>query len=424
MIILCTQNTEIHGGFAGRMAQQEANSYQDARNAYYRPGETSSSSSNTCPTTPCSNSSNTITNYVPTFVVQLIGVDGKILNNNGHTFNTPTTGFNLETSIFSVHIFPMSNSINPSRPTPSYAGTDGTYIVAYTLKDPAGSIIHKEFDQNLTLANLPHQIILVPNPNAPAPSTNNDSSNPQASIWTTSTSPLNTTMIANSIFIPNLNSIKQQSTRQQIMNGISPIAQKFLFTQSGSSISAYPISGTFDADNTATTLAYTGTTPGSANPTTGNSIGQFAIAFDGTQYLTFTNPAPIAFNQADLANGLILNVCIFASSNSNYPIVATLRTLDGLKLQKTSCINYTNGPGLPPITPPTNYLQSLPSTISIQYAPAGTTTFTTQLTTSFLNYSTIQNDSDIANQALIINGTINLRFIITRTNGNFSINMV
>jgi len=431
IIILSAYSTHLESGFAGYSALEASNKYEEQQRAALL-GQTAAAAAapGNCPSCSscCNGGSAILTTYVPTFIVQLNDVNGNVLNGAGHLFNTPTTGFNLQTTVFSVHIFPKSNAITSSGVT--YATNDGTYIIAYTLKDPAGSIIYKEFDQGLTLAGLPHQITLVPTPTTTPATTTSTSGTPQAAIWTTVLSPKNTPMIANSIFIPNLRSIKTQALRQQIINGISPISQKFLFTQNGSNnISATTISGTFDADNSAQTASYSYTGTSSAvTTTTGTSIGQFAISFDDgqTQLITFTNPSQIAFNQGDIAKGLILNVCIFPSAQAqNYPVIATLRSTDGLKLQKSSAIYNTQQTSAPQ---PTNYLQSLPSTISIQYSPyssSGQTSFTTQLTTSFFNSASISQNNTAMNQALTIDGVLNLRFVIFRPQaGNIMINMV
>lgn len=439
--LVSTYDIQLQSGFSGFEAQQESNTYNDQRLSYYSPTTTATTPTN-CPiTNTCSNSTNTTTYYIPTFVIQLGDENGTTLNGTGHVFNTPTptsssypNGFNLQNSVFSVHIFPKSNSITATGVTSGKSGQDGTYIVAYTLKDPAGSIIYKEFDQGLSLKNLPHQITLVLNPTAPAttPATapnTTGTTTPQAATWSTT----NSTMIAQSIFIPNMKTLTT-STRQQIINGISPIAQKFLFTQqSDGTISAIAISGTFDADSSSPTPSYSlVTNPFSgATQTSGKPIGQFAVSFgrgNSTPLIIFTNPTEIAINETDLTQGLILNVCIFPSdSGNNYPVIATLRTMDGLKLQKTAVINYIN-PLQPGAPQPSNYLSTLPTTISIQYASSGTNATSATpilLTTSFLNEAAINQNSTAANQAFTINGALNLRFVIFRPKGgNFMVTMV
>lgn len=389
----------------GVLGEQGAGGYDLGQ--IYRGGtstnSTSVSSSGSCtsPSVCCSNgcadgSSNTTTQAIPSFNINLLASDGKTLLHS-HAFNTPSD-FTLSTAILMIHIFPPSNSIN-NTPNIQKAITystqtgEGNYLVAYTLKDPAGSMVHKEFSNAFPLSSLPHGISITSS--------------------TTQTTPATTYVSTN--FLPVLSNSQlnlSQAEKQTILNGISPIIQKFGINNDSQGLTISPISGIYNADNTNTTPSYAGITAFSPTAgTTGTNLNALSFTLtNGTSSLTisFEESTQVVFNQQDLANGLILNVVIFPSSTTNsYPIITTLRTIDGLKMRKKHAITQ-------------NVLTSIPTTISIAHG----TTPTTLLTTSFLN-------SSITNKLFTIDSPLNLRFIITRpipttanTNPNFMVIMI
>src|SRR5690606_23811690 len=79
---------------------------------------------------------------------------------HSHQFNVPANTA-LTTTMFMVHIFPPSNSINQSTITYATGQEEGSYIIAYTLKDPAGTMVHKEFSKPVQLNSLPHAISIT-----------------------------------------------------------------------------------------------------------------------------------------------------------------------------------------------------------------------------------------------------------------------
>lgn len=422
--ILTQHNTYTFHAFS---AQQQAQIYQAQRNIGLTPQTTTTTTTPTnCPPTTCANGGANY--YLMPFQILLSNQAGATINT--HSLNVPTT-FALSSIILVVHIFPQSNMINNSSIT--YAtDSEGTYIVSYVIKDPSGSVIYKEFDQNLTLKNIPHQITLAVSQqqmeaqqqqqqqNAQQQQQPTGQGTPQPGTFTTSTIGTIQNALAQSSFIPPLSATAlTQANRQQILNGISPLSQQFLLSiDTSGNITATPISGTFDADNTsATTLALANNPLSATTDATGAAIGSFTIQFNDTTLLTFENKTKVQFTQNDLAQGILLNVVIYPSeSQGNYPVVATLRSSDGLKFRKKAALPPPATGTATPATP----LTAMPTNITIQYAAAsGSGTPQSLLTTSFLNSQMTSN-----NNAFTIISPINLRFMITQNSTSQKFNVV
>lgn len=398
--------------------QAESASYQQARNEGLQSNAGTASATPDCSNCPCTSgaTSNTSDYFIPPFNILLGSQTGTTINT--HQLNVPNT-FTLSNAELTVHIFPMSNSINNK--TITYAtGSEGTYIIAYTLKDPAGSMVYKEYDQNLTLKNIPHQVTLTSNPTT---TTTTTTTTPTAGTFTTlSTQPTGmTTAVAQSMFIPTLSTTTYTlANRQQILNGISPLSQKFLLSiDSSGNITAIPISGTFDADNTtATTLALANNPLSSTNSTSGNAIGSIGIQFNDTTLFSFDNSSQVQFTADDLAQGLLLNVIIFPSSGgTSFPVIATLRTSDGLKFRKKAALPAPTTGNATTDQP----LSSMPTNITITYtSTSGKASANPLLTTSFLNSGMSDNYN-----AFTIISPLNLRFMIVRNaKNNFNVIMM
>lgn len=394
-----------YAGFGAFSAQQASSAEQQAVNKGAATPATPSTGTPTTPSNcPACPSSGTSSYVLPSFNIVLGNQTGTTLTT--HAFSVPST-FNLNNFILTVHIFPMSNSISNSTITYATTKAEGSYLVSYVLADPTGSIVHTEFDQGLALSSMPHQITLVANtptaPTAGAPTT--------SATFSTTTG----NVITQSIFIPQINtSTYTQANRQQILNGISPIAQKFYIQVDNSgNATATPISGTFYADNTtAGTLALASDPLSAPTGPSGSAIMPITLQFQDTTLLTFDNSSLIQFNQADLLAGILLNVVIYPSEQANsYPVVATLRSSDGLKYRKKYALP-------PPTTgtPPANAvapLSSIPTNITIQYNSQSL------LTTSFLN-------SAIAsmNNAFTMITPLNLRFVILQDATTSAFNVI
>jgi|GEM_PF-1306638 len=421
-IALMTFSPMYIQGFYAFKSQAEAASYQQTRNEGLQSTATPTTPTN-CPVCPTCSTSNSSDYFIPPFNILLGNQTGTTINT--HQLNVPNT-FALSNAILTVHIFPMSNSINNKTITYAAGTSEGTYIVVYTLKDPAGSMVYKEYDQNLKLANMPHQITLTSIPPA-TPATTTTTTTPSAGTFST-LSPQPTGMtnaVAQSVFIPPLSTTTYSlANRQQILNGISPLSQKFLLTiDSSGNITAIPISGTFDADDTTTTtLALANNPLSSTTGGTGNTIGAITIQFNDTNttQLTFDNKSQIKFTDSDLTQGLLLNIVIFPSgSGQSFPVVATLRTSDGLKLRKKAALPAPASGNATTDQP----LSSMPTNIAIQYTPtANGAAAIPLLTTSFLNSSMTDNYN-----AFTIISPLNLRFMIVRNGSsgtNFNVIMM
>jgi hypothetical protein len=399
IVLLCFQNMlPVLGeqGFGGYASYQRStgtgSSSTNTSTDCSASGGTCCPSGQQCCANGCaaaSDNDNQTSATIPSFNINLLSSSNTILHT--HAFNPPS--FTLSTAVLEVHIFPPSNSVDPKKNTVTYNPGQGenTYIVAYTIKDPAGSMVHKEFSKQISLPSLPHGISI----------TNS----------TTGQSTPAITYVSNN-FLPPISSTLGSATKMIILNGITPIIQKFVIQNSSNSLTITSISGIYDADSTtSTTPSYSGIANFSTSLTTGTTLRDLTIAFTNSSNtnatnssITFAEKSKVQFNEQDLANGLALNIVIFPASNStSYPVVATLRTLDGLKMRKKHAI--TNNP-----------LTFIPTQISIIH---GNQNATILLTTSFLN-------SSIANNIFTMISPLNLRFLISRPTGsnNFMVLMV
>lgn len=352
-----------------------------------------------CPA-PC----DTTTVALPPLSISLYDANGTIIN----TYNFPTdSSFIAANAILSVHIFSPSNSISSSKVTA--ATTTDSYAVVYTLKSTNGNFLQKAIQYGaptgspanpspaIAPTQIPVGISIATNTGTPAVIT-----------------PLLTPTPSN--FIPTGISSHTPSTQQRIFNGLSPINQKFLIVNTGTSTgatptlnaTATPISGMFDTDES--TVFTTFGPASSIQATSGTQLSTFTIQLtDATTPQTFTFGTTKFFNQTDLINGLALNVHIFPPSlgisggNNSYILIATLRTIDGLKLHK-QILQATGGSAI--TFSPAPYL------FSIALGTA-TTPGTTLLIANVLN-------SSITQQSLNIICPLNIRCMLQSIAGTMT----
>lgn len=305
---------------------------------------------------------------LPSFIINMYNATDQKNPISSYTFATDQN-FAITSALLVVHIFPPSNSITTDGV--SLVQSDSSYAIMYTLKSLDGTILQKslQYVTSKSASNSEIDITAVKGVASIPTSISIAAITPAAAATaTTAATPATTSVISgstNSIFLPNM-SQHSPATQQRIFNGVTPMSQKFLITVDASgNITATQISGMFDNDNSADTptlasslLKSSGSGSGSGiaiTPTQGKSIQQIVVTIsDGTtpQTLTFAQ-TNLPFDQKDLQNGLALNIHIFppslglsAGSGSNYILIATLRTLDGLKLRKQMMqqVTFTNTP--------------------------------------------------------------------------------
>jgi hypothetical protein len=216
-----------------------------------------------------------------------------------------------------------------------------------------------------------------------------------------------TQVLAPVAFLPNL-ATSSAVTQQRILNAISPLSQKFLITDGGSTIT--PISGTVDTDDSGTLISsYSGASKGIA-ATSGSAAQSITVTLSdssgnplSTQTFAQKN---FAFNTQDLSNGLALNVHIFppttGSTNANYFAFATLKTLDGLKLHKLQFPAFS----------------AQPVQLAINYGASATA----QFSTVFINPNI--NTANAGTQAFNLISPINLRCLLQSSSGIVTISMM
>lgn len=353
------------------------------------------SSNANCPICP---SSSTTSIPWPQFNIAFgtVNSSNQFIPDTTKTFIFPTdSGFTYSSALLIIHIFPPSNIISAS--TVTSAATESSYVVMSTLKSLDGSMLQKKY-QSFPAGSIPTSIQI--------------SSITQAQTTTTTpttTLPINqnpqvTPLVANA-FLSSISSLSS-TAQQQIFNGISPFSQKFLIIQDTSgNLTATPISGMFETEesSSATALVSKPSPTGIATiQPISVSINDTLISSDATNSSTFEQKT-LPFSKQDLQNGLTLNVHVFPPSTTSttsgtYTLIATLRTLDGLKLRKKVMQNVS--------------LSSIPYQISINYGsnPIFSTTFLNQTATA---------------QIINISAPINLRCLLQQdAKGNITVGMM
>ncbi|MCX5924663.1 MAG: hypothetical protein NTZ68_04540 [Candidatus Dependentiae bacterium] len=304
------------------------------------------SCSSCCPT---STSDGTTPTAMPAITVALLDISGNPLTSSSYTFTN--TNFTHNNALLTAHIFPPSNGIS---------GGKGTYYIVYTLKSLDGSFLQKQILPTLSFSTVPGSVTVSPNGFTPVTST----------------------------FLPSKVPAAEQ---QQLLNIICPQSQKFLITQSSGAISSVTsLSGTFETSTDSTLVSSATGTAGSSQQITVQINSQPAIAFPAS-----------SFSSADLANGLSLTINIFPPSlpvtttGGAYFIVATLKTLDGSKLQKqilpTASLAFTN----------------LPSSVTISYG-------TVSLTSNFFSTG-ITSTAQTATPAFNMVSPLSLKYLLQPT---------
>jgi len=381
-------------GFASRTAIQEQEAYttnlRQGLTATYAPTPGTGTGS-TCPTGQSCQPISAASSYIPSFSVFILDKNQKPLNSTGKNMlpiSANSQSFTYQNTILTVNIFAPSN-IATTTPTLF----EKNYIVFYTLKTPGGEAIYADFD-TFNSTSIPHYIAInptgspekgaTPTPaNFPIPSSGSDYSFMKQ-------------------FLPT-NNFPTGQQALQILNGISPISQSFLFSmdnsQTPAQITISPISGMYDAGNFSS-----GSSPASSfTPSKGsNALGTLGIILDGssTPNIQFVGKN-LSFTSTDLQNSLILNIVITAQNGSNnYNIVATLRTTDGTKMRKEICLSNSANP-----------ITSLPLSITIQQSG------TSILSTDFLNN---QISAALPNMLL----PLNLKFSISQPSGSKTIQVL
>lgn len=392
-LILKTNITS--GGFAGRSAEQASNAYRTqvttGLTASY--GAANSSGSNTtCPVCcPAGSTCSTAAGYIPSFNVYILNKNQQALNNlpkNLLPISSNITSF-TNNAILTVNIFAPSNIASS---TPQFF--DKNYIVFYTLKSPDGSYIYTDFE-TFNSTSIPHYIAINQNGTPTAGTT------PPPAVFTAPSAGENYSFIGN--ILPTTGFPTGQAA-WQILNGISPLSQSFLFSLDSSSpanITVSKISGTYDAGSFSSGSSRTSFTPS----TGGNGLGTLGIMLDGQNINIQFKGTTLPFTATDLQNGLILNVVITSEQSGNFNVVATLRTTDGTKMRKEALLSNSQTP-----------LSTLPTSITIQQNS------TPILTTDFLN-TQISNNTNAPNAANMVL-PLNLRFSISQPSGSKNIQVL
>lgn len=276
------------------------------------------STNNNCPA--CS-SDNTSKSIIPPLKISIQDSNGNILF---VTSLVPNSNFTVENAILTVNIFPPSN--------PSISN-DASFYVVSTLKTIHGSMLQKQINPMpldfqgqstpLTFESLPASISIYSS--LPVVAGNGVQSNAIIKLTT-------------STFLPSVSSNYSASQNQQLFNLLCPISQSFLIQQQPGNLQITNTSGTLQSANSNTFISL----PTSA-PTTGHGISPLAISLSDGSNVSTLQFTGIHFNSSDLAQGLYATVHIFPPSTNNdqggYFLIATLKTLDGLKLRKQILTN-------------------------------------------------------------------------------------
>lgn len=229
----------------------------------------------------------------------------------------PGSNFTVSNAILSVSIFPPSST----------KATSNSYYIVCNLTSLQGTAVQKKIQPTPTpgiAQSAPKMFPTIPTSISIYSGITADS-NGKVTI------PAGTQALATSNFFPS-GVTYTPAQQQQILNLISPLSQEFLIQQASSTLSASSSFGTLQTASATTTI----TVP-SATATTGGTPSAIGITItDGNnaQTLTFSNPS---FNAGDLLTGLLVTTHIFPPTTSpagTYLIISTIKTLDGLKLQK------------------------------------------------------------------------------------------
>lgn len=368
LIFFALMHTGLYsGGFA---TSQQAATYEQTVNTLRTQGtaRTSSLGSGTscnCPPT-AQTTSGPMLNYITTLY------DSANTPINSNLFATNQNSFSISAAIFNVDIFPPSNIISPTAPTPINAASDA-YAIMYTLKSLDGSLLQKELQYapgpiaktttpgalSITPAQIPVSLALA---TIPANSTNASSIVP---ILQTN-SPFS--------FLPPLTSLTA-SVQQRIFNATSPLCLSFYITFDGTTTAATPLSGTMNSSDgaTLTSCFVPGGTPNAIPSTTGNPMPELKFTLtdgSGSNSTTVTfNQTTTAFYNTDLNNGLYFRVFAYPPSiqgNGNFIVIITLQTLDGLKFYKkvVQTLSFSPAPTLITITDSANNTLFAGSTVN------------------------------------------------------------
>lgn len=389
-----TSQAYIGGVQAQNIIEENAKATAMIQSTNNATSTTSSSSSNcNCPPTTTSNVA------LPPLSISLYNASGTVIN----TYNFATDpAFMSSTAILSVHIFPPSNSISSKI---SYLNKTDSYAIVYTLRSTNGTYLQKSMQYAVPVSNTTPNTFTIGNqiPVGIAinmSTTTSGSSNPTITPLL-SPSPVN--------FLPTAISAHQTTTQQRIFNGICPMSQKFLISNTGNSTApsatAIPISGMFDSSDDSTLQSSFLNSAVSTPPTSsGNPLQTFTVQLsDGSNSQSFKfGGTSSMFNQQDLTNGLSLNIHMFPASSgvtatsNSYILIATLKSLDGLKFHKQ--------------------ILSAQTSTSVTFSPAPTQ-FTITDASGNTAIATILFNSAISNQALNIISPTNIRCMLQAGSG-------
>ncbi len=318
ILMLTCLTPSMYADFRDFQVQQQAwqQKIDKSPSSQYQQSESATSSNNNCQA--CS--SNTTSRFtLPPLTITIQDANNNILY---ATSLIPNANFTVDNAILAVDIFPPSNPSNTA---------DASYYVVCTLKTMHGSILQKQIQPTPLSFQAPvNPLLFSALPTSICVYTNLSNLTPNnAGIITI---PSSTIPLATSTFLPT--GTGRYSTLQQIqlLNLLCPISQQFLIQQSLSGLKITNTAGTLQSANNSTFI----TLP-PATPTNGQAIAPIGISIsDGTsnQTLQFSGSH---FNAQDLKQGLYATLHVFPPSTNtqgNYFLVATIKTLDGLKFRK------------------------------------------------------------------------------------------
>jgi hypothetical protein len=310
-----------YSDFKAYQAQQNRWQEQISKNATAQTqSEIVQARSNNCPA--CS-SSMTSKSIIPPLKISIQDSSGNILFVSSLV---PNSNFTVDNAILTVNIFPPSN--------PSLSN-DASFYVVSTLKTMHGSILQKQINpipsfqgsvNPLTFDSLPASISIYSS--LPTVANSAGSNATQSGI----------VKLVTSTFLPSDLSRYTLLQNQQLFNLLCPISQKFLIQQQPGNMQITNTSGTLQCANNNTIISLPTSTP-----TTGEGIEPLAFSLSDGSVVATLQFTGIHFNSSDLAQGLYATVHIFPPSTNNdqggYFVVATIKTVDGLKLRKQTLSN-------------------------------------------------------------------------------------
>ncbi|MCX5922944.1 MAG: hypothetical protein NTU89_00055 [Candidatus Dependentiae bacterium] len=311
----------IHSDFKAYQTAQNQWQQQISKNgSSQNQSETVQATSNNCPA--CS-SSITSKSIIPPLKISIQDSSGNILFVSSLI---PNSNFTVDNAILTVNIFPPSN--------PSLS-SDASFYVMTTLKTIHGSILQKQINpmpsfqgsvNPLTFDSLPASISIY---SSLPVATNSQGSNATQS---------GMVKLVTSTFLPSDMNKYSLLQNQQLFNLLCPISQEFLIQQQPGNMQITNTSGTLQCANNNTIISL----PTSA-PTTGEGIAPLAFSISDGSTISTLQFTGIHFNSSDLAQGLYATIHIFPPSTNNdqggYFLVATIKTVDGLKLRKQTLSN-------------------------------------------------------------------------------------